>query len=190
MVWMLWNRCNLVRLNRPAQTLEYITRAAGNFLQDFLKAQEPVQVKRQAATVHHWCPPPHARFKANFNSAVFQSSNEAGIGVVIHDHRGEIIGSLSLHIPHPPTIAEVEALACRRAVLFAKELCFHEVLFEGDSQIVINTLADGRAEQSIYGHIIVDILHEAAQLSFSEFAYVNCNCNRVANAMAKRPKQV
>ena len=87
-----------------------------------------MQVSRQAATVHHWCPPPHARFKANFNSAVFQSSNEAGIGVVIHDHRGEIIGSLSLHIPHPPTIAEVEALACRRAVLFAKELCFHEVL--------------------------------------------------------------
>ena len=85
---------------------------------------------RQAATVHHWCPPPHARFKANFDGAIFQSSNEAGIGVVIRDHRGEIIGSLSLRIPPPPlTIAEVEALACRRAVLFAKELCLHEVLF-------------------------------------------------------------
>ena len=32
MAWMLWNRRNLVRLNRPAQSLEYITRAAGNFL--------------------------------------------------------------------------------------------------------------------------------------------------------------
>ena len=105
--------------------------------------------------------------------------------MVIRDHRGEIIGSLSLHIPLPPTVAEVEALACHRAVLFAKELCLHEVLFEGDSQIVINALADGRAEQSIYGHIIVDILHEAAQLSF---VYVNRNCNRVADAMAKKAK--
>ena len=143
---------------------------------------------RQAATVHHCCPPPHARFKANFDGAIFQSSNEAGIGVVIRDHRGEIIGSLSLRIPLPPTIAEVEALVCRRAVLFAKELCLHEVLFEGDSQIVINTLADGRAEQSIYGHIIVDILLEVAQLSFSEFVYVNRNCNRVADAMVKKAK--
>ena len=143
---------------------------------------------RQAATVHHCCPPPHARFKANFDSAVFQSSNEAGIEVVIRDHKGEIIGSLSLRIPLPPTIVEVEALVCRRAVLFAKELCLHEVLFEGDSQIVINALADGRAEQSIYGHIIVDILLEAAQLSFSEFVYVNRNCNRVADAMVKKAK--
>ena len=91
-----------------------------------------MQVSRQAATVHHWCPSPHARFKANFNGAFFQSSNEVGIGVVIRDHRDEIIGSLSLRIPLPPMVAEVEALACRRVVLFAKELCLHEVLFEGD----------------------------------------------------------
>ena len=145
-------------------------------------------MSRQATTVYHWCPPPHARFKANFDGAIFQSSNEAGIGVVIRDHKSEIIDSLSLCIPLPPTVAEVEALACRRAVLFAKELCLHEVLFEGDSQIVINALADGRAEQSIYGHIIGDILYEAAQLSFSEFVYVNRNCNRVVDAMAKKAK--
>ena len=108
--------------------------------------------------------------------------------MVIRDHRGEIIGSLSLRIPLPPTVAKVEALTCRRVVLFAKELCLHEVLFEGDSQIVINALADGRAEQSIYGHIIVDIIHEAAQLSFSKFVHVNRNCNRVADAMAKKAK--
>ena len=160
----------------------------GNFLQDFLKAQEPVQVSRQAATVYHWCPPPHARFKANFDGAIFQSSNEAGIGVVIHDHKSEIIDSLSLCIALPPSVAEVDALACRLAVLFAKELFLHEVLFEGDSQIVINALVDGRAEQSIYGHIILDILLEAAQLSFSEFVYVNRNCNRVADAMARKAK--
>ncbi|XP_065629271.1 uncharacterized protein LOC136067407 [Quercus suber] len=190
MAWMLWNRRNLVRLNCPTQTLEYITSAAGNFLWDFLKVQEPVQVTRQAATVHHWCPPPHARFKANFDGAIFQSSNEAGIKVVIRNHRGEIISSLSLRIPLPPTVVEVEALACRRVVLFVKELCLHEVFFEGDLQIVINALVDGRAEQSIYGHIIVDILHEAAQLSFSEFMYVNRNSNRVVDAMAKKAKTV
>ena len=72
--------------------------------------------------------------------------------------------------------------------MFAKELSLHEVLLEGDSQIVINALADGRADQSIYGHIIDDILHEAAQLSFTDFIYVNRNCNRVANTLAKKAK--
>ena len=133
MAWMLWNRCNSVRLNRPSQPLENITRVAGNFLQDFLKVQELEQETSQAPIVHHWCPPPYAKFKANFDAVVFQSSNTAGIGVVIHDFKGEIIGSLSMRIPLPPTVAEAEALACRQVVMFAKELSLHEVLFEGDS---------------------------------------------------------
>lgn len=142
----------------------------------------------QTPIIQHWCPLPHAIFKANFDGAVFQSSNSAGIRLVIHDHRGEIIGSLSMRNPLPPTVAEVKALACRRAVQFAKELSLHEVLFEGDSQIVINGLLDGRADQPIYGHIIDDIHHVAAQLSFSEFKYVNRNCNKVADALVKKAK--
>ena len=37
--------------------------------------------------------------------------------------------------------------------------------FEGDSQTVIKGLSDGSANQSINGHIIDDILHEAAQFT-------------------------
>lgn len=35
---------------------------------------------------------------------------------------GEVIGALSMHIPLPHKVAEVEALTCRRAVHFAKEI--------------------------------------------------------------------
>lgn len=39
----------------------------------------------------------------------------------------------------PPSIAEVEALACCRAVQFAVEIGLHEVMFEGDSLTVIHS---------------------------------------------------
>ena len=42
------------------------------------------------------------------------------------------------------------------------------MLFEGDLQIVIKGLSDGSANQSIYGYIIDDILHKAAQLIEAE----------------------
>ena len=42
------------------------------------------------------------------------------------------------------------------------------MLFEGDLQTVIKGLSDGSANQSIYGYIIDDILHKAAQLTGME----------------------
>ena len=55
----------------------------------------------------------------------------------------------------------VEALACRRAVQFAVEIGLHEVVFEGDAAVIINAIAQGSANQSLYGHIVDDILTQA-----------------------------
>ena len=63
----------------------------------------------------------------------------------------------------------VETLACRRAVQFAVEIGLHEVVFEGDAVVIINLIAQGLANQSLYGHIVDDILAQASLLSFSVF---------------------
>lgn len=42
-----------------------------------------------------------------------------------------------MHVPLPRSVAEVEALACRRAVQFATEIGLHEGIFEGDAAVVI-----------------------------------------------------
>ena len=91
-----------------------------------------------------------------------------------------------MHIPLPWSVATVETLACRRDVQFGVEIGLHEVTFEGDTAVVINAISNGAANQSLYGHIIDDILAQASLLSFSELCFVNRSCNKVANALAKR----
>ena len=99
-----------------------------------------------------------------------------------------IIGALPMRIPLPHSVATAEALAYRRAVQFATEIGLHEVTFEGDLAVVINAITAGATEHASYGHIIGDILAQAASFSSFEFCYVNRSCNRVADLLAKRAK--
>ena len=47
---------------------------------------------------------------------------EAGLGVVIRDHAGEIIATLSKKIPQPPSVTCLELLAARRVATFVHEV--------------------------------------------------------------------
>ena len=62
------------------------------------------------------------------------------------------------------------------------------MIFEGDAAVVINAISKGSANQSLYGHIVDDILGQASLLHFFEFCFVPRSCNSVANALAKRAK--
>nr|POE57945.1 hypothetical protein CFP56_60491 [Quercus suber] len=50
--------------------------------------------------------------------------------MVIQDSCGEIMGAMSVRVPLPQTVTEVEVLACRHAVSFAIELGLHKVTME------------------------------------------------------------
>lgn len=69
--WLLWSRRNTLRLGLKTKPLNQILLIAGGMLQDFLSAQDP-----KSATI---------QYKANFDGAVFLSSNSAGLSVVIQD---------------------------------------------------------------------------------------------------------
>ena len=131
------NRRNAIRLGHLTWPLNQILSIAAGMLQDFLSSQDDVPVANQVPPDLHWCPPEQFQYKANFDGAVFKSCNSAGLGVVICDNKGAVIGALSMHIPLPQSVAEVEALACKRAVQIAIGMGLHEVIFEGDAAVVI-----------------------------------------------------
>ena len=135
-----------------------------------------------------WCPPALNQYKANFDEAVFRSCSAAGLGVVIHDWHGAVIGALLTRVPLPQSVVDVEALDCRRAVMFAVEIGLPKVVFEGDAAVVIQAINCGTAEFSSFGHIIDDIIHYLSALISSEFCYVNRSCNKVADVLAKKSR--
>ena len=42
--------------------------------------------------------------------------------MIVHDNRGDPIGVLTMHVPISQFLAELEALACQRAVQFTLEI--------------------------------------------------------------------
>ena len=58
-----------------------------------------------------WQPLAHQQYEINFDEALFKDENQAGIGVVIRDSKGQVMVSLAQWIPLPNTVIEVEALA-------------------------------------------------------------------------------
>ena len=97
-------------------------------LQDFIDAQDPVLVPIRTSSTNRWCPPNPQYYKANFNGAVFKLSNIAGLGMVIRDSRGDILGAMSVCVPLPQSVPEVEALACRHVISFVVNLGLHKVI--------------------------------------------------------------
>ena len=70
-------------------------------------------------------------YKVNFEEASFEDQACAGLGVVVKDSAGLIIGAFNQKIRFPGSMVMVEALAARRAVLFAKEISVFRVVVEG-----------------------------------------------------------
>ena len=78
-------------------------------MQEFLEAQNSVPTVIRPPIQQLWRPPAQARYKVNFDAAVFKPSNSAGIGVIAHNWNGEAIGALSLPIPWFQSVADMEA---------------------------------------------------------------------------------
>ena len=154
---------------------------AGDLLQEYLDAQELEPIPSPPPVMQQWCPPELEHVKLNFDAVVFNSINMAGIGVIARNWNGAVIEAMSMPIPLSQTVNEMEALVCRKAVQFAKDLGLQKVVIEGDSLVVINALSQGPDCLSSFGNVIDDILVLADDFQFCVFNHVKRLCNVVAD---------
>ena len=75
------------------------------------------------------------------------------------------MASLSEVVLLPTTVIEVETLAARRAVEFALELGFENIILEGDSDVLIKLLNSCSKSLAPFGHIINDIIFLASRFT-------------------------
>ena len=138
------------------------------------------------------CPPTPDIFKVNFNAAIFQSSNLAGLDVIVCDSSGAAIGALSVPISLDCSVAEpeLEALVCLRAVQFALEIGLTRVVLKGDSAAVIDALWHGSGELTSYENVLDDIRVQVSVFQFFYFNLVSRLCNFIADALAKKASSV
>ncbi|XP_075670205.1 uncharacterized protein LOC142639967 [Castanea sativa] len=188
--WMIWEKRNSDRVRGSWSSHQNIRPRALRLLHDFSAAQSPLRHHHPPIPTRRvrWIPPISPRYKVNYDGAIFKEIGVASLGVVIRDSEGSVISALAERIPLPPSVATVEALACRRAVQFAKELSVFDATFEGDAEIVTNALCDGGSNHPEFGLVINDSLMLASGLRFCNFAHVKQLGNLVAHFLARKSK--
>ena len=120
--------------------------------------------------------------------AMFDESDEAGLGVVIRNSEGQVMVALFEKIIKPPSVMALELLAARKAAVLVSEISFQQSCFEGDSEVVVKSLCGSGMEKSIVGHILKDTLSYVSLLKNYSFSHVNRQGNAVAHALAQRAR--
>nr|POE78215.1 hypothetical protein CFP56_62013 [Quercus suber] len=168
--WSIWEKRNSARVSGCKMSLQDMRTRAVRLLCDFANAHTTTRQQHSPVPAQwvRWIPPISPRYKVNYDGAIFKDLGAAGLGVIIRDSVGRVIGALAERIPLPSSVAMVEALACRRAVLFAMELSVFDATFEGDAEIVYKALREGDSNHPEFGLIINDSLRLASGFRFSK----------------------
>ena len=160
--------------------------SAASILSDFQKQySHGVSVPRQRRG--KWEPPTIAmKLKTNFDEAMFSKFDQAGIGVVVRNHEGQVMVALSEKIKKPASVETLEALVARRVVIFILELGFNQFMFEGDLEVINKALNYDDFSLASVGHIIKDIWSMSGLLQTKSFSFVRRQGNSVTHALAQR----
>ena len=140
--------------------------------------------------VQQWEPPTGYSYKINVDAAVFTEINAFGFGVVVRNERAEVMASLAAKSPPVTDGEEAELLACRKALEFAIDAGFMNVVLEGDSLNVMRAISSGKASKSRLGHIYEDIQCLATGFQSFSVSSVKRSANGVAHALARFAKNV
>ena len=187
--WAVWHHRNKSHLHAATIPLDRLTDFAEYYLQNFAAGHvQKLPPERSVTIAVKWRPPSENFVKINFDGALFGESDCAGLGVVIHNSKGEVMAALSEKIVKPPAAKLVEIMAARCAVLFSIETGFHNSVFEGDSTLVIKLLQDRMVSHPQGGHILKDIVSYLNSLQSLSFTHVGKQGNIVAHALAQRAR--
>ena len=100
--WLIWFRRKLARVGEASIEVNQIRKKAEEFLHDFQKANgSRVHHPLMPASLVRWTPPNLPLYKVNFDGATFFKIGVVGLGVVVRDHVGNVIGAIDKKSPTP-----------------------------------------------------------------------------------------
>ena len=134
---------------------------------------------------HIWQPSQGNLFKLNFDGACFDEGATSGYGAVIRNEKGEVMAALAAKGGVVRDSEEVEVLACRKALEFAIDASFMEIILEGDSELVMQMASQAQPNLSRLGLFYKDIWCLAAGARSISINCVRRIANNVAHVLAR-----
>jgi len=81
----------------------------------------------------NWKLPPQSVYKLNYDAAIFSDNTNSGFGAVIRNSRGEVMAVMTVKGPAVQCSEEAKLFACHKAMEFATDTDFTELIVEGDN---------------------------------------------------------
>ncbi|XP_030970640.1 uncharacterized protein LOC115991023 [Quercus lobata] len=138
--WLLWHRRNRVVHGGLLQEPGVLIDQAKSLLAEYKNAQVLLTIPALAGPCLGWQPPDGSTYKLNFDAAVFSNASASGVGVMIRNAGGQVMAALSSRGLAVLDSDEAEVLACRRALEFAVEVGFSDLIVEGDNANVMRSI--------------------------------------------------
>ncbi|XP_042947096.1 uncharacterized protein LOC122280136 [Carya illinoinensis] len=132
-----------------------------------------------------WNPPVWPWYKANFDAGFNRDKGRMGIGVVVRDSKGALIGSLVAPKRNVTSTFQAECHALHRAMVFCTELGLMHVCFEGDAKAVADAVNSETEDNSWDGQLIEDIRQLKAAYPVWKLVFVRRSVNASAHVAAK-----
>ena len=104
--------------------------------------------------------------------------------MVIRNNNGEVMAVLSARGPQVFDSEEAKVLACRKALEFASDSGFADIVLEGDNSVVMVAISSSRLLHSRLGHLYSDIHCLAMGLHVRSLSCVARSANYVAHSLA------
>ncbi|XP_012844351.1 PREDICTED: uncharacterized protein LOC105964372 [Erythranthe guttata] len=185
--WKAWDNRNLdMKGEKYLLSCELVTWSC-NYLATFKAAQIRPNANLTQLHPSEWIPPPLDVIKLNFDSALPIGEKILTISVVARNNEGTCMGWKVTRLDGNLRPVEGEALAALRAIVWAKEKGWENVILEGDCIQVINALRNGEAEFSSFGSLVEECFFIASTLNSCNFMFIKRAGNSLAHSIAKIP---
>ena len=99
--------------------------------------------------------------------------------------RGVVKAAISEKILMSSSVEVLEMLDARRATIFANELGFKDVCFEGDAEGVVRSIREEDSLNALMRHLVKDFKSIAGLFQTHSISHVRQQGNNVAHALAK-----
>ncbi|XWS35181.1 hypothetical protein CRYUN_Cryun21dG0103900 [Craigia yunnanensis] len=156
-MWSIWNWRNAEVVKGEKRNAQGILDHSESYLKEYQNAQKQI----------------------NYNDAV------RGVGIVVRDRAGEIIGAFQMKMQGLTNALSVEAFAAVKALEFAKNTGLTRILLEGDALGIINAINSSLPDLSTIRNYVEEAKLQPKDFQLCLVKHTRRTTNGTAHVLAK-----
>ncbi|CAN1818577.1 Transposon TX1 uncharacterized 149 kDa protein [Linum perenne] len=182
LIWAIWHERNERVWQSHSSASEVITRLGLEDLREWKAAQTPGinRMRPPQTECPKWHVPAPDFVKCNVDIAVFTEERRSGAGMVVRDHLGQFLHTISQRRSWLGDTRELELDCLLEAMTWMRGMGYRKVVFETDNQEVVNALHGRHEERNEFGVLT----RKGRDILQAEPYYKVCWVRRIRNGIA------